>query len=177
MGGGHKPSITALFTNCQLHWFKCLWQDNENQYPLSTASYPAHASCISHSRLRWSKLLCLKRAPCSTREGWEQIERMKMAPLEQVLAAWGHVIVWAFIRKGIWLPYHSENFLTSSSEESTGECSCPSANASADFRQLSGNVHFDIFFGFRNWIFQTAWGRGPSLCFNVCIILFSGDLD
>lgn len=111
-GGGHKPSITALFTNCQLHWFKCLWQGNENQYPLPTPSYPAHASCISHSRLRWNKLLCLKRAPCSTREGWEQTERMKMAPLEQVLAAWGHVFVWAFIRKGIWLPYHSGDFLT-----------------------------------------------------------------
>lgn len=128
--GGHKPSITVLFTNCQLHWFKCLWQDNENQYPLSTPSYPAHASCISHSRLRWSKLLCLKRAPCSTREGWEQTERMKMASLEQVLAAWGACLCVGFHKKRHMAPLSQQelsNFLVRRKAQESAAAHLPMA--------------------------------------------------
>lgn len=105
---------------------------------------PSPCFPISHSRLRWNMLLCLKRAPCSTREG-EQTERMEMALLHPLLAAQGMSLCGLSWEKAYGFFITVRPLQIPRQEESTREHSGPFHHASAHFRQLGGTIHFYAF--------------------------------
>lgn len=127
---------------------------------------PSPCFPISHSRLGWNKLLCLKRAPAQPEKG-DQTERMEMALLHPLLAAKGMSLCGLSWEKAYGFFITVRPLQLPRQEESTREHSGPFVNASTHFRQLGGTIHFLLF---RNRIFQEAHGCSCVLFFDLVFL-------